>query len=86
VDLFEQGREFFLELDQVLGHLGAVLQAGVLATQAFDLAITRVSSPAAAGLRLKALRALLGKRFAPLAELGCVQAVAPQPGTLLTLR
>jgi hypothetical protein len=55
-------------------------------TQALDLAIPRVGRLAPAALGLQALRALLDERLAPLAELCGIQAVAPQPGTLLAMR
>jgi len=73
-----------LERHQVLGHLRALLQAGVLAAQALDLAIARIARLATAGRGLQALPPLLGERFAPLAQLRGVQTVAPQPGALLT--
>jgi len=63
-----------------------VRQAGILAAQALDLAIARIGRLAPSALGLQALRALPDKRFAPLAELCSIQAVASQPGALLAMR
>ncbi|MEJ2715501.1 MAG: hypothetical protein P8014_20380 [Acidihalobacter sp.] len=75
-----------MEFDQLLGDFGTPLQTTIFAFQLLHPTITWIGPLAPGRLRLQAIQTALGVLFTPAGKLGRIEAVAAQPGTLLTMR
>jgi len=75
-----------LELDQLLGDIGAFLQLGVCRFQALKLLVAGIGGLASGLAGGDAGLTVLGQILAPSRQLTGIQPLAAQPGTLLAMR